>query len=46
MHAKDSEPHAFLGLTGHLDLMTSEYQVIAAVMNVKSLTGVRQSCLL
>ncbi|KAF2676482.1 polyketide synthase [Lentithecium fluviatile CBS 122367] len=23
MHAKDAEPHAFLGLTGHLDLMTS-----------------------
>jgi hypothetical protein len=24
MHAKDAEPHAFLGLTGHLDLMASE----------------------
>lgn len=38
MHAKDSEPHAFLGLTGHLDLMTSEYQGITKIMNMESLT--------
>ena len=35
MHTKDSEPQTFLGLTGHMDLMTSQYGGITTIMNIE-----------
>jgi hypothetical protein len=41
MHAKDSEPQPFLGFTGHMDLMVSQYAGITTSINIEWLTSDR-----